>query len=401
MNARILSPQPGAGTLVSPPPSSLPLPRTGARPTGDRPASLSLGVEEEYLLVDARTWRLVPAAAEILGDVASYGHAFHGEGTLYQVETATPVHHTLAGLRESLTGARRVLAAAASARGYRLVAAASPVLPAPAPLALNLDKERRRIRHTLFGSLTDNLVSCGRHVHVGAVDKSFAVRASNRMRPWIPTFIALAAGSPIWNGRDTGHASWRTVTWSSWPSAGLPPHYGSVSAYDRAVQNLLDSGAAVDTGMVYWDLRPSANWPTLELRAPDMSPRLDGALLQAALARALAAHVLAEDPDTPCGPAVSGRTLRLARGRAAREGLEGGGIDPRTGAEVPAATLVWQLVDLVGLELEAAGDYDHVSRTVTDLLRHGSAAARQRAVFARRRSATDVLRHLAEETEAC
>lgn len=394
LNSSTLSPVPGPGALAT-------LPRTQQPATAAlRTPALSLGAEEEYLLVDSRTWQLVPAAPEILADVADSGHAFHGEGTRYQVETATPVHHTLEGLRESLSGARRVVAAAARARGYRLLASASPVLAPPTPLALNLDQERRRVRRVLFGPMTDNLVQCGRHVHVGTLGKDDAVRASNRMRPWVPTFVALAAGSPIWNGRDTGHASWRTVAWSSWPSAGLPPHFFSTDAYDSAVQRLLDSGAALDPGMVYWDLRPSANWPTLELRVPDMSPSLDGALLQAAVSRALVAHVLAEDPDMVPGPVVSDRGLRLARWRAARDGLEGAGLDPFTGTEVPAATLAWQLVDLLGPELESAGDYDHVTRTLTDLLRAGSSAARQREVFARRQSPVDVLRHLADETEA-
>ncbi|WP_405497494.1 glutamate--cysteine ligase [Streptomyces sp. NBC_00096] len=395
MNARILSSLPGTGTVTT-------RPRPAPLPAADRlPPTLSLGVEEEYLLVDARSWQLVPAAAEILADVAGSGHAFHGEGTRYQVETATPVHHTLAGLRDSLGAARRVLSDAARARGYRLIAAASPVRTPPSPLHLNLDRERRRVRHDLFGSLNDNLVGCGRHVHVGSVDKDAAVRASNRMRPWIPTFIALSAGSPVWNGRDTGHASWRSVAWSSWPSAGVPPHFASTATYDSAVRSLLDSGAALDEAMVYWDLRPSANWPTLELRAPDMSSRLDEALLQAAVSRALVARVLAEDPDMLPGPIVSGRTLRLARWRAAREGLEGSGLDPFTGADVPAATLAWQLVDLLGPELDAAGDYDHVTRTLTDLIHGGSSAARQREVFERRWSCADVLRQLADETEAC
>ncbi|MFE9566500.1 hypothetical protein ACFYM0_36010 [Streptomyces sp. NPDC006487] len=132
-----------------------------------------------------------------------------------------------------------------------------------------------------------------------------------------------------------------------------------------------------------------------------MSSRLDDALLQAALARALAAHVLAEDPGLLMSPVVSGRALRLARWRAARGGFEGEGIDPFTGAEVPAATLVWRLVDLLGPELEAAGDYGHVTRTLMGMVREGSPAARQRAVFARRQSGADLLRHLADETEAC
>ncbi|MFD9357825.1 glutamate--cysteine ligase [Streptomyces sp. NPDC060031] len=381
--------EPGTSTTST---SSGTSPTTGTAP-------LTLGVEEEFLLVDARTLRVVPAAPLVLATAAGLPHELHPEGTRYQVEISTPVADSAVTLRRELAGLRRTLAQAARAHGCRLLAAPSPVLAVDGPLHLTDDEPRQREQHRRFGALTDTLVSCGRHIHIGTLDVDTAVAVSNRVRPWLPTLIALAANSPFWNGRDTGHASWRAMAWSGWPSAGLPPHFTSTAHFRRSVETLLGSGAALDTKMVYWDLRPSGNWPTLEIRAPDMSPYIDTAILQAELARALVATVLRDIAEQRPEPALREDVLRLARWRAAHDGLEGFGLDPYTGAELPAADLAEALLDLLAPELASTGDLDHAARTLTALLRDGSGAHRQRTAFARRGDLTDVLRHLADETE--
>ncbi|MET9961659.1 glutamate--cysteine ligase [Streptomyces sp. NPDC006326] len=363
------------------------------------PAALTVGVEEEYLLVDARTFRVVPAAPLVLDTAAGLPHEVHPEGTRYQVEISTPVADSATMLRAELATLRRTLARAARAHGCRLLAAPSPVVAVEQPLHLTDDEPRQREQHRRFGALTDTLVSCGRHIHIGTLDVDTAVRVSNRVRPWLPTLIALAANSPFWGGRDTGHASWRAMAWAGWPSAGLPPHFTSTAHFRRSVQTLLGSGAALDTKMVYWDLRPSGHWPTLEMRAPDMSADIDTAVLQAELVRALVATVLRDIAEDRPEPALREDVLRLARWRAAHDGLEGFGLDPHTGAELPAADLAEALLDLVAPELAAAGELDHAAKTLGGLLRDGSGAHRQRAAFARRQDLLDVLRHMADETE--
>ncbi|MCX4719317.1 glutamate--cysteine ligase [Streptomyces virginiae] len=360
---------------------------------------LTVGVEEEFLLVDARSFRVVPAAPLVLATADGLPGELHPEGTRYQVEISTPIAHSAASLRAELAALRRTVGRAARAHGCRLLAAPSPVIAVEGPLHLTDDEPRQREQHRRFGALTDTLVSCGRHIHIGTLDVDTAVAVSNRIRPWLPTLIALAANSPFWGGRDTGHASWRAMAWSGWPSAGLPPHFTSTAHFRRSVQTLLGSGAALDTKMVYWDLRPSGHWPTLEIRAPDMSPDIDSAILQAELARALVSTALREMAERRPEPAVRDDVLRLARWRAAHDGLEGFGLDPYSGTELPAADLAEALLDLVAPELAAAGDLDHAAKTMAGLLRDGSGAHRQRVAFARRQDLTDVLRHLTDETE--
>ncbi|MFJ3963896.1 glutamate--cysteine ligase [Streptomyces sp. NPDC090036] len=373
---------------------------TGTTQNTVRPSvPLTVGVEEEFLLVDARTFRVVPAAPLVLATAGGLPGELHPEGTRYQVEISTPIAHSAATLRAELAALRRTLGRAARAHGCRLLAAPSPVVAVQGPLHLTDDEPRQREQHRRFGALTDTLVSCGRHIHIGTLDVDTAVAVSNRIRPWLPTLIALAANSPFWGGRDTGHASWRAMAWSAWPSAGLPPHFTSTAHFRRSVQTLLGSGAALDTKMVYWDLRPSGHWPTLEIRAPDMSPDIDSAVLQAELARALVSTALREIAERRPEPAVRDDVLRLARWRAAHDGLEGFGLDPYSGTELPAADLAEALLDLVAPELAASGDLDHAAKTLAGLLRDGSGAHRQRAAFARRQDLTDVLRHLTDETE--
>ncbi|WP_051806760.1 carboxylate-amine ligase [Streptomyces sp. NRRL F-2664] len=373
---------------------------TGTTQNTVRPTvPLTVGVEEEFLLVDARTLRVVPAAPLVLATAAGLPGEMHPEGTRYQVEISTPVADSAASLRAELVALRRTLGRAARAHGCRLLAAPSPVVALEGPLHLTDDLPRQREQHRRFGALTDTLVSCGRHVHIGTLDVDAAVAVSNRIRPWLPTLIALAANSPFWGGRDTGHSSWRAMAWSGWPSAGPPPHFTSTAHFRRSVQTLLGSGAALDTKMVYWDLRPSGHWPTLEFRAPDMSPGVDCAVLQAELARALVATALRESAERIPEPAVRDDVLRLARWRAAHDGLEGFGLDPYTGTELPAADLAEALLDHVAPELAASGDLDHAAKTLAALLRDGSGAHRQRAAYARRQDLTDVLRHLVDETE--
>ncbi|WP_424213897.1 carboxylate-amine ligase [Streptomyces sp. BI20] len=365
-----------------------------------RPGTLTLGVEEEFLLVDARTLRVSPMAPLVLAEAGVDPHRMHQEGTRYQVEISTPVAHSAPVLRAELSALRQSLSEAARAHGCRLLASPSPVLAPTGPLHLTDDEPRQREQHRRFGALTDTLVGCGRHIHVGTLDVDTAVAVSNRLRPWLPTLIALAANSPFWNGRDTGHASWRAMAWSSWPSAGLPPNFPSTAHYRSSVQTLLGSGAALDTKMVYWDLRPSGHWPTLEVRAPDMSPALDTALLQAALSRALVATALVEIAQGLPEPVVREDVLRLARWRAAHDGLEGFGLDPFTGAETPAASLAETLLDHVAPALADADDLEHAATTVARLLREGSGAHQQRRAHARRENLLDVLHHLADRTEA-
>lgn len=360
---------------------------------------LTVGVEEEFLLVDAITWRPAPLASEVLAAAGGPGPQMQGEGTRYQVELATPVASTAAELRASLGSLRAALAGAARDHGCRLVASPVPIIGPRGGAELSDDHSRQRSMREHFGELAQTLIGCGRHVHAGSLDTAQAVAAGNRVRLWVPTLIALAANSPYAYGRDSGHASWRTVAWSGWPSAGTTPYFADVTDYERVVRRLLDVRAVLDPHMVYWDLRPSGKWPTLELRAPDVTPDTDHAVLLAVLTRALVMTALRADEEGLTQPTVEDEVLKLARWRAAHDGLEGAAVDPFSGEEIPASCLASRLLAEVAPALAATGDLDFAAGALDALLCEGSWAARQRRVFSRRGDVTDVLRFLADETE--
>ena len=159
-------------------------------------------------------------------------------------------------------------------------------------------------------------------MHIDVPDKETAVRVSNHLRPWLPTLLALTANSPIYLGSDTGFASWRSIMWSRWPCSGPPPYFESAAHYEALVAMQVASGSIMDEQMVYWDVRPSSHLPTVEVRVSDIPLTIDETVLLATLVRAL---VMTYDGSP--GPKLEPEVLRAAYWLAARDGLEGNGLD--------------------------------------------------------------------------
>jgi carboxylate-amine ligase len=168
-----------------------------------------------------------------------------------------------------------------------------------------------------------------------------------------------------------------------WPSVGPTPYLESAAHYDDLLEQLIGTGAMIDIGQNYWYARLSSHLPTVELRIGDVCPTVDDSILVAALVRALVATLMAEIDAGREGPPVPHHLLTAAHWRAARDGLEGLAIDPRTGRAVPAWRLMRRLVDLVTPALDRHGDLATVTLLLGRLRAHGSGAARQRAVAAR------------------
>lgn len=222
-------------------------------------------------------------------------------------------------------------------------------------------------------------------------DRARAVQVSNHLRPWLPTLLALAANSPYWAGRDTGHACWRVMTWARWPVAGPPPYFESLGHYEELVGTLLGCGALMDTGTIFWDVRPSARLPTIEVRLADVALTTDEAALFASLIRALVQVSLTAVEAGETAPNPSPELLRAAYWLAARNGLSGDGIDTSTGRPVPFPALTAELLAHVLPALRDSGDLDRTAGGVRDLLAGGTGADRQRAVYRRRGRLTDVV----------
>lgn len=358
------------------------------------------GVEEEFLIVDPVTRSVVPRAGDLV-DRAKHalGDRVSGEITKFQVEARTRPCLDAGQLLDQLSEARAELSAAAGAAGLRIIATGTPVLGDLIPQPITEGPRQERGTAT-FRRLHDELSICAMHVHVEMPDRERAVLVSNHLRQYLPTLIALAANSPYWPERDTGYASWRTMVWTRWPVAGPPPYFASAAHYDELVATMLEAGGLVDARTIFWDIRPSARFPTIEVRAADVPMTAEQSALLAMLIRALVASAAAQVDRGDPGPVLPAEMLRLAYWRAARDGLNGHGVDVHTGRLIPAAELAKRLLATARPMLADYGELERVTRWLRELITGGDGASRQRHAAARRGRLTDVVDHLIGQTAA-
>jgi len=356
----------------------------------------TFGVEEEFLLVNPTTGEPVAVNKAVARHAVQRGVKLQLELTSCQIETTTEVVSGSGDLREQLTRLRRIAAEAAEDSGARLLAAAlPPTRPHEFPISDNA--RYREIAHK-FGRIAEEGI-CGAHVHVAVPSRELAIRVTNRLRPWLPLFLALTANSAVYRDTDTGYASWRSVVWARWPSAGPPPHFDSVDEYDAMVRMLRRAGAVLDDGMVYWYVRPSAKFPTIEVRVADVPATVSETVLLATLIRASVMTALADDRRGEPSPPLTPHALKVAYWKSARDGLDGQAIDLlESHAPVPARKLLQRMVEHVRPALQDVGDDQMVDCLLTRLDYEGNGAMRQRRAWHRRHDVKDVIAELAAAT---
>ncbi|WP_037837707.1 carboxylate-amine ligase [Streptomyces sp. NRRL S-337] len=344
--------------------------------TGDLP---TIGVEEEYFVVDPHTRAVVPTgpgvaarASRVVGDLAA------NEFAECQVEGRTPPCRTAGELRGELERVRRALVTAARAEGSCLCASGTPVLRHGGPPRVG-DHPRYRAGREQYRSMLDDFVISAFHVHVHLPDRELAVLSGNHVRPWLPFFIALSANSPFFEGRDTGYASWRSVIRGRFPCLGPPPYAGSLEEHERLAVLIADTEAMLEPGMPFWDLRPNPRLPTLEIRSMDVLQDIDDTIAVAVLLRALVVTAAEKVRRGDPGPRWDGEVLRAACWRAARDGWNGAGFDALTGQVRPVSEVAEQLVRHVRPVLAQYGDLAEVTALFQRMAARGDGAGRQRA----------------------
>lgn len=237
---------------------------------------------------------------------------------------------------------------------------------------------------------------CGCHVHVQVPDRAAAIHVSNWLRPWLPSLLALSANSRVYRNADSGYASWRSVLWRRWPAAGAPPFFASPDEYDDAVRMLVDTGVILDKDMVYWDVRPSAEFPTVEVRVADVPATVDETVLLGTLIRAAVMTALDSPDDARRLPPGA---LRAAYWKAAHDGLSGHTLDLIHGrGAVPAREQLGTLVQRVRPALESLGEYRHVVHELDRVATLGNGAMRQLRAWRRRGEVADVIAEAAAAT---
>lgn len=362
-----------------------------------------MGVEEEYLLVGPDGVPASVAGAALKAVVVPPGSSqelgpggdVQAELQEEQLETGTRPCTDLSDLaREVREGRARAQRAAASA-GASIAALATAPVHARSVLSPNprYEEMSRQLGLTAREQLT-----CGCHVHVQIADDEEGVAVIDRIAPWLPVLLALSGNSPFWHGEDTAYASFRSQVWNRWPTAGPVAPFGSAAAYHRTVDELIATRTILDAGMIYFDARLSARYPTIEVRVADVCLDPDDTVLLAALVRALVETCAREAADGV--PATPRRVvqLRAATWRAGRSGLAEDLVSPLTFLPVPAWQAVQELVTHVTPALTGTGDLDRVQGHLDRLRARGTGADRQRAWLASTGRLADVVGRAVEVT---
>jgi carboxylate-amine ligase len=338
------------------------------------------GIEEEYFLSDSETFATPAETPDALFQNADNGATgrIGREFLQAQIEVATEPHLSLDEARRELLRLRQSAAEAAGEYGLSILACGTHPL-AQWRDSVQTPKDR-------YAQIMDDLqmvghrdMLCGTHIHVEFAEPARRVEVMTRMLPYVPLFIALSASSPFWQGRITGLKGYRLAAYDELPRTGLPELFSSSGEYDAYVDALVRSGAMPDASHLWWAIRPSQKYPTLELRAPDCCTRLDDTLAIAALYRVLA-RFLYLNPRHNADIDVVDRAIAVEnKWRAQRYGVQGTFVT-RSGA-VTVASLLDRVVELTAAETEAFGCRENLEHCRAIVL-EGSSADAQLRVFA-------------------
>ena len=341
-------------------------------------APFTIGVEEEYFVVDAESRELRPRAEGVL-EIAreEVGERVEPELNLAQVESSTPVCTTLSEIHEHICRLRTTLMHAAEARGSKIAAIGTH--PFSQWLGQQITpKERYEQLEVDYAQLAWEQLVCGCHVHVGIDDPELAIQVMNHVRPHLPALRALTTNSPFWLGIDTGYASYRMTIFDRWPTTGCPPVLRDRAEYDDLVGSLVETKTIPDATKLYWDVRPSVHYPTLEFRVADVCLTVDEAVMLAGLVRSLVRTAVSDIEAGKQFPAPSQELLRAARWRASRYGVEESLIDVCGRVTRPAAAVVKELLDQLREDLMAHDEWHVVEAAVKSVLASGAGSTRQR-----------------------
>ena len=343
--------------------------------------TFSVGIEEEYLLVDKETRDLAPEQPPALLKKAE--KALRGqvspEFLRSQIEVGTRVCGSVQEARDQLVELRSTIGGIAGEFGL------APIAASTHPFAHwesqhHTDRERYNVIAKDLQHVGRRLLICGMHVHVGIEDDDLRIDLLGQAPYFLPHLLALSTSSPFWQGVQTGLKSYRLSIFDELPRTGIPHNFASYSEYERTVELLVSAGLIEDATKLWWDMRPSARFPTLEMRITDVCPLVDDAVAIAALYLCILRLLYRLRRENKRWRHYAPFLIRENRWRAQRYGIEKGMVDFGKGAVVPFSDLMEELFELVAEDAAYFGCTDEIAHVRT-ILQRGTSADRQLARY--------------------
>ena len=348
-----------------------------------RTPSFTLGIEEEYLLVDLETLDLaVDPPAAMLEECrrrVQRDEQVSRELLRSQIEVGTRKCHNIQEAREDLLLLRQTIIDVAREYGIAPIAASTHPFARWAD-QMQTPRQRYNVLASQMAATARRMLICGMHVHVGVDDDELRVDLLSQMGYFLPHLLALSTSSPFWEGQDTGLKSYRLTIFDALPRTGLPEHFASYSEYRRHVDVLVDAGIIEDSSMIWWDLRPSERYPTLETRIFDMCTRVDDAVCLAALTVCILRRLYRLRRDNQRWRRYNRMLLNENRWRAMRYGIDEGLLDLARGEIVEFRLLLEEILQLVNEDAEALGCVAELARA-REIVNRGTSAHEQVGVY--------------------
>lgn len=359
--------------------------------------SLTIGVEEEYQIIDPETRELRSYITEMLKEDSLILGEVKPELHQSMVEVGTKVCHRPSEVKGELVRLRRLVMDLAAKSGLRVAAAGSH------PFSTWMDQEITPLERYMgvkedLQDLAQALLIFGTHVHIGIEDRDFLIDAMNVSRYLMPHVLALSTSSPFWMGRNTGLKSYRSIVFRSFPRTGVPRSMASWGEFEQVVNTLVGTNSIPNASKIWWDVRPSWSYPTLEFRICDVCTRVDEAVCIAAIFQAIVAKLWKLRRDNLSFRQYSVAFIEENKWRACRYGLDGNLIDFGKSRELPARELIREMIEwFIGDVVDELGTRKEVEYAF-QILSGGTSADRQIATFKQTGDLKQVVDQLVRET---
>ena len=360
----------------------------------------TIGVEEEFQIIDPETLELRSHVVQLISSAAARGVGDLVKQEMHQsiVETGTKICENVSELRLEMHRTRSELALAAESTGLRVAAAGTHPFSSWIDQVISPGERYQNIVEEM-GQLARSLLIFGMHIHIAMPDKQTTIDMMNMVRYFLPHLLALSTSSPFWMGRNTGLKSFRTTVFRRFPRTGIPEVFESWSEYENFI-NLLVKLNCIDTGKkIWWDVRPHPAYGTLEFRMFDTATRVEEAVAIAALTQAIVVKLHRLYTHNQSWRIYRRALIEENKWRAARYGIEGKLIDFGREAEVPMRELMLELMEFIDDVVDDLGSRSSVEYIHT-ILNEGTSAERQLRVYQQTGDLKEVVRHLVMETRA-